>query len=99
MAKDKRVEVLFEPRDYQRLEEAARREHKSVGGVIREAVAKYVTGPSEAARAAAWDDFFKLAEEGAGGPSGSPEEIKEQILRGYDEDDERLYGRRDADQK
>jgi hypothetical protein len=26
-----------------------------------------------------------------GGPVGSPEEMKEEILRGYDEDDERLY--------
>ena len=85
MAKDKRVEVLFEPGDYRRLEEIAHREHKSVGGVIREAVAKYVTGPSDAERERAWDDFFKLAEEGAGGPSGSPEEIKAEIIAGMDE--------------
>ena len=93
MAKDKRVEVLFEPADYRRLEEVARREGKPVGAMIREAVAKYVTGPSEVEREAAWRDMLAMAEESAGGPMGSPEEIKEEILRGYDEDDERVYGK------
>lgn len=93
MAKEKRVEILFEPTDYERLAEIARREHKSVGGIIREAVAKYVTSPSEAEREAAWDDFFRMSNEMVGGEVGSPEEIKEEILRGYDEDDERLYGK------
>ena len=97
MAKDKRVEVLFEPQDFARLQEIAEREHKSVGGVIREAVAKYVTSPTETERDAAWEDFLKLAEAGEGGPSGSPEEIKAEILRGYDEDDERLYGKSDRE--
>lgn len=91
MAKDKRVEILFEPRDYQRLQEIAQRERKSVGSVVREAVAKYITGPSEAEREAAWDRFFEMAEKQVGGPVGSPEEIKEEILKGYDEDDARLY--------
>jgi hypothetical protein len=89
MAKDKRVEVLFEPREYKRLQDIAEREHKSVGGIIRDAVAKYVTSPTDAEREAAWDHFFSL--EGQGGPVGSPEEIKAEILRGYDEDDARLY--------
>lgn len=93
MAKDKRVEVLFDPADYKRLEEVAHREGKAVGAMIREAVAKYVTGPSEAEREAAWADFWKMAEEEVGGPMGSPEELKEEILRGYDEDDERVYGK------
>ena len=91
MAKDKRVEVLFEPQDYRLLEKEARRRGKSVGSLVREAVAKYVAGPSEAAREAAWEHFFAMGKAGAGGPSGSPEEIKEEILRGYDEDDRRLY--------
>jgi predicted transcriptional regulator len=92
MAKDKRVEVLFDPADYRRLEEVARREGKPVGAMIREAVAKYVVGPSEAEREAAWADFLEMCEQGLGGPVGSPEEIKEEILKGYDEDDARLYG-------
>lgn len=53
MAKDKRVEVLFEPEDYKRLEYKAQTEHRSVGSVIREAVAKYVEGPSAEQRKAA----------------------------------------------
>jgi hypothetical protein len=93
MTKDKRVEVLFEPSDYKRLEEVAHREGKAVGAMIREAVAKYVTGPSEAEREAAWADFLEMCEQELGGPVGSPEEIKEEILRGYDEDDERVYGK------
>ena len=46
MAKDKRVEVLFEPSDYERLQEVAELEGRPVGGVIREAVARYISGPS-----------------------------------------------------
>lgn len=91
MAKDKRVEVLFEPSEYRILEQYAQREHKPVGQLIREAVAKYVTEPTKEQRERAWDHFFAMAEAEVGGPSGSPEEIKEEILRGYDEDDRRLY--------
>ncbi len=72
MAKDKRVEVLFEPGDYRLLEEAARREGKSVGGVIREAVAKYVVQPTEEECRRAWEDLMSIE----GGPAGTPEEIK-----------------------
>jgi hypothetical protein len=87
LAKGKRVEVLFDPREYRVLEDAAHRDGKSVGHVIREAVAKYVVIPAEATRERALGDFLSIA----GGPVGSPEEMKEDILRGYDEDDERLY--------
>ncbi len=81
MAKDKRVEVLFDPADYKRLEEIARREGKPVGAMIREAVAKYVVGPSEAERAAAWEDLMAMAEQGLGGPMPSLEELKEEMAR------------------
>jgi hypothetical protein len=87
MAKDKRVEVLFEPSEYQVLEQYAQREHKAVGQLIREAVAKYVTGPTNEERMRAMEHLLSLD----GGPVGSPEEIKEEILRGYDEDLDRLY--------
>ncbi len=93
MAKDKRVEVLFEPSEYKRLEAVARQKGKSVGHLIREAVAHYVVRPSEELREAAWRDILAMAEERAGGPMGSPEEVKEEILRAYDEDDERVYGK------
>lgn len=87
MAKDKRVEVLFEPAEYRILEDAAHRQGKAVGAVIREAVAKYVVTPSAAERERALQDLLSID----GGIVGSPEEIKEEILRGYDEDDKRLY--------
>jgi Ribbon-helix-helix protein, copG family len=88
MAKDKRVEVLFDPVDYKRLEEVARREGKPVGAMIREAVAKYVGGPSEAERERTLQDFLSI---NTGIDPGTPEDIKEVILKGYDEDDSRLY--------
>jgi uncharacterized protein YpuA (DUF1002 family) len=72
--KTKRVEVLFEPREYQTLEERARVEGRPVGALVREAVAKYVVRPSEEARqkAAEWflsqemdfdSDWVKVKEE------------------------------------
>ena len=45
MAKDKRVEVLFDPDQYSRIEEVASLEGRSVRGVIREAVCQYIYGP------------------------------------------------------
>lgn len=89
MAKDKRVEVLFDPKEYRVLEDAAHRDGKSVGHIIREAVAKYVVTPRQEDRLRAIEHLRSL--KGMGGPVGSPEEIKEAILRGYDEDDARLH--------
>lgn len=83
MAKEKRVEILFEPSDYERLAEVARREGRSVGGVIREAVAKYVTSPSEAERAAAWRRWRSLR--GKAGSVGSPEAIKSELVGSLDD--------------
>lgn len=75
MALDKRVEVLFDEKEYERLEEAARDRGHSVGSVIREAVAVYVTGRDEDARRRAVEWFRTHSE----GPVGSPEEIKKDI--------------------
>jgi hypothetical protein len=44
------VEVLFEPKEYKGLEHVARQRGEPVGAVIREAVARYVVGPSERKR-------------------------------------------------
>ncbi len=81
MAKDKRVEVLFEEKAYFRLEEIARAKKQSVGSLVREAVAKYVVEPDRERKrkAVEWiksQDF---------GPVGSPEELKEEILTAMDE--------------
>lgn len=46
----KRVEVLFEPSEFRRLEKIARAERRSVGSVVREAVSKYVLRPTEEER-------------------------------------------------
>ncbi len=83
MVKDKRVEVLFEPSEYRILEDAAQRQGKSVGAMVREAVVKYVTGPSQEKREAAIKHLRSL--QGQGGPVGSPEEIKAEIIAGIDE--------------
>ena len=51
--KTKRVEVLFEPKQYKALEEAARKYGQPVGAVVRDAVAKHVVEPQEKGRVAA----------------------------------------------
>ncbi len=78
MAKDKRVEVLFEPADYKRLEDIAHREGKSVGAVIRETVARYVTGPADEKRHRA---FQRLLSMNSGIDWGTPEELKQELAR------------------
>jgi len=75
--KSKRVEVLFDPKEYRTLEERARIEGRPVGAVIREAVEKYVIRPRDEERREAfewlrsqtWDDV------------GDWEEEKEKIIR------------------
>ena len=83
MAKDKRVEVLFEPQDYARLQQIAERERKSVGGVIRDAVAKYVTTPAEDEKRRRAFDY--LTSTNTGIDWGTPEELKEFYGRTYSE--------------
>jgi predicted transcriptional regulator len=82
MALDKRVEVLFDEGEYKRLEEAARARGRSVGSVVREAVAEYVAAPSEEEKRRAIEWFLTHSE----GPVGSPEEIKKEIEDGRYED-------------
>ncbi len=54
MALRKRVEVLFEPEKFAYLEQLARREHTSVGNLIREAVTKaYLDSDTDKRRKAA----------------------------------------------
>jgi predicted transcriptional regulator len=76
----KRVEILFEPSEYRRLEELAGASGRSVGSVVREAVAKYVLQPSDEERREAIEWFARQT-----GPVGTPEEIKEEILLAMDE--------------
>ena len=71
----KRVEILFEPLEYRRLEEIARTRKRSVGSVVREAVERYVLEPTqeEKRRALEWIRAQR-------GPVGSPDEIKKTIV-------------------
>lgn len=81
MALDKRVEVLFDEGEYKRLEEAAHARGRSIGSVVREAVAEYMAGPSEEEKRRALE--WITSQEG---PVGSPEEIKKIIEDGQYED-------------
>lgn len=76
----KRVEVLFDPQEYRRLEERARVEGRSVGSLIREAVEKYCIEPTleERRKAAQWIVSQEM-------DVGTWEEMKEGISRSVDE--------------
>lgn len=81
-ALNRRLEVLFGEKEYHRLEEIAYEKKQSVGSLVREAVAEYVAAPDRFERRRALHDLLSLD----GGPVGSPEELKEELLRGMDED-------------
>ena len=72
----KRVEILFEPLEYRRLEEVARARKRSVGSVVREAVERYVLEPTqeEKRRALEW-----IASQTFGDIGGDWEQVKEEI--------------------
>lgn len=71
----KRVEILFDEREYSRLEELARAQKRSVGSVVREAVETYVTKPADEKRHRAFERLLSMDI----GPVGSPEDIKKII--------------------
>jgi predicted DNA-binding protein len=49
---ERRVQILIEHAEYQRLERVARADHRSVASVIREAIGQYLnTGADDKARA------------------------------------------------
>lgn len=74
----KRVEVLFDPKQYAELESEAQRREKSVGALIREAVEREYLQPSREERKAALKEFLSIRLD-----IGSWEEAKELILRSY----------------
>ena len=75
--KSKRVEVLFDPREYRSLEERAEAEGRSVGSMIREAVAMYVVSPSEQKKKEALEWILAGEDD-----LGTWEELKDIIQRG-----------------
>jgi hypothetical protein len=90
----KRVEVLFEPSEYHRLEERAQAERRSVGSLVREAVERYVLQPTREQRRQALE--WILSEEH---DLGSWEELKEEILRAPIERLERIERQIEADRR
>lgn len=76
----KRVEVLFKPSEYRRLEEIAHVKNRSVGSLVREAVKKYILEPTLEDKRRALEWFAAQR-----GPAGSPEEIKRDILAARDQ--------------
>ena len=74
----KRVEVLFDPQQYERLEREARRRGESVGSLVRGAVEREYLLPSREERQAALRELVSIKLD-----IGSWEEAKELILRSY----------------
>jgi len=74
----KRVEILFDPREYARLKEQAAKEKKSVATLIREAIRdKYLAPSLKAKRSAAeWIVSQEI-------DWGTWEEAKEEIIKGH----------------
>jgi len=74
MSLNKRVEILFDENEYRELERNAKARKTSVGSLVREAVAKYVTGEDQERRRQA----FKWLLSQEHGEWGTPEELKKE---------------------
>ena len=74
----KRVEVLFDPKQYAGLEQEARRRGESVGSLVRDAVERQYLLPSREERRTALKDLLSIKLD-----IDSWEEAKELILRSY----------------
>lgn len=92
--KSKRVEVLFDPKEYQTLEERAQTEGRSVGSMIREAVAMYVVSPSEREKREALKWIFSREDD-----LGTWEELKAAIQRGPAEETEEIEQQIEGDRR
>jgi len=72
-----RTQILFPEDEYRRLQEVAHEEGRSLGSVVREAVAKYQTGPSRQRHIAAAKRLLKMSLPAADWP-----EMERNIMRG-----------------
>jgi len=90
----KRVEVLFEPSEYHRLEEMAQAERRSVGSLVREAVEKYVLQPTQEEKRRALEWILRGEDD-----LGSWEELKEAISRGPAEEIAEIDRRIETDRR
>jgi predicted transcriptional regulator len=75
MPLNKRVEILFDENEYRELERNAKARKTSVGSLVREAVAKYVTGEDRERRrrALTWLTSQNF------GDFGTPEELSKEM--------------------
>ena len=73
----KKTTILFPPKLYKQLERVARQHGRSVGDLVRDAVETQYGSGGTAARLKALEILSRLA-----GPTGEPEELEEQILKG-----------------
>ena len=92
--KSKRVEILFDPKEYRTLEEKAQTEGRSVGSMIREAVAMYVVSPSEREKKEALKWIFSREDD-----LGTWEELKAAIQRGPAEEMEEIERQNEGDRR
>ncbi|MDR2929477.1 MAG: hypothetical protein LBV06_01000 [Propionibacteriaceae bacterium] len=79
---ERRVQVLFDPVEYDQLEALAQRERRSVGAVIRESVRRTLATPT-ATRQAALSRLLSRADTDPGEPVGDWSVVK----AGFERDD------------
>lgn len=92
--KSKRVEVLFDPKEYRTLEERAQAEGRSVGAMIREAVTMYCVRPADEEKQEAWDWILSREDD-----LGTWEELKAAIQRGPAEKMEEIESQSEGDRR
>lgn len=90
----KRVEVLFEPLEYHKLEEMAQAGRRSVGSLVREAVERYVLQPAREERRTALEWILSGEDD-----LGSWEELKGAISRGAAEEIAEIDRQIEADRR
>ena len=73
----KKTTILFPPKLYKRLEKLSREQGRSVGQLVREAVETLYGEGGVAARLRAIDALSRLD-----APTGEPEEIEDEIVKG-----------------
>ena len=73
----KKTTILFPPKLYKHLERVAHRQHRSVGDLVREAVAVQYGTDGVGARVKAIDALARV-----NAPVGEPEELEAEIQRG-----------------
>ena len=77
---ERRVQVLFEPSDYARLEAMARQEHRSVASIIRESVRHTLAKPVSS-RQIALQRLLARADSAPAQPVGAWEQVKDSFER------------------